>query len=126
MNTEQEFDLTAAVKAGARAMDEAIEIDRGASWLTLAKAAHDAMLPILRAQFVEEVAGVVNVELIAKICRDHVACTWVVPSTKVGPVWSCGIIHQPTTRDRHMAALVMTQIEADRVVPALARNWGTK
>lgn len=59
-----------------------------------------------------------DLELIAKIWRDHTDCTWKVENTEVGPMWSCGIIHQPTTRDRHMAALVMTQIEADRSLAA--------
>lgn len=67
-------------------------------------------------------AGALTVELIARIWRDHHDCTWV--STGIDVVWSCGIIHprpihmQPTTRDRHLAALVMTQIEADHTMAA--------
>lgn len=55
-------------------------------------------------------------EVIAGIWRDHSDCNWV--STGVNVVWSCGILHpgpihmQPTTRDRHVAALVMTQVLA--------------
>jgi len=61
-----------------------------------------------------------NRELIAAMWRAHVACTWL--SDGVNVRWSCGIIHpgpihtQPTTRDRHLAALVMTQVEADRAM----------
>lgn len=63
-----------------------------------------------------------NVEVIAHIWREHSNCTWV--STGVNVMWSCGIWHggpiymQPTTRDKHVAALVMTQIEADRAIGA--------
>ena len=59
-------------------------------------------------------------EVIAAMWREHAECTWL--SNGVNVVWSCGIIHpgpihmQPTTRDRHLAALVMTQVEADRVM----------
>lgn len=64
-----------------------------------------------------------NVELIAMMWREHAECNWVSDGTNVR--WSCGIIHpgpihtQPTTRDRHFAALLVTQIDAER---ALARR----
>jgi hypothetical protein len=64
-----------------------------------------------------------NRELIAAMWREHAQCNWL--SNGVNVVWSCGIIHpgpihmQPTTRDRHLAALVMTQVDADR---AMART----
>lgn len=73
-----------------------------------------------------------TVELIAKMWRDHAACNWVSDGTNVR--WSCGIIHglgghsvdglpihmQPTTRDRHLAALLRTQIDAERNLIAAA------
>lgn len=64
----------------------------------------------------------VDIDLIARLWRDHANCTWV--STGVNVMWSCGILHpgpihmQPTTRGRHLAALVMTQVEADRAIAA--------
>lgn len=54
--------MTEAVGAASRAMDEAIEIDRGVSWLTLAQAAINEALPILRAQFAQEVAVAIEAE----------------------------------------------------------------
>jgi hypothetical protein len=57
-------------------------------------------------------------EVIALIWREHSNCNWV--STGHHVQWSCGIIHpgpihmQPTTRDRHVAALVMTQGKAEQ------------
>jgi hypothetical protein len=65
-------------------------------------------------------ASTLTVELIAQMWRDHAACNWI--STGYDVIWSCGIIHrgpihmQPTTRDRHLAALVVTQIEAERIL----------
>lgn len=59
-----------------------------------------------------------NAEVIAHLWRVHANCTWF--STGYNIMWSCGILHpgpihmQPTARDRHFAALIMTQIEADR------------
>lgn len=59
-------------------------------------------------------------DLIAQMWRDHSGCNWV--SDGVNVRWSCGIIHpgalhmQPTTRGRHFAALLMTQVEAERVL----------
>lgn len=62
--------------------------------------------------------GPSNLELvIAGIWREHTDCTWV--SSGVNVMWSCGLWHpgpihmQPTTRDRHVAALVMTQVAVD-------------
>lgn len=61
-----------------------------------------------------------TLDLIAALWRRHIDCTWLSDGTNVR--WSCGIIHpgpiymQPTTRDRHLAALVMTQVEADRAM----------
>ena len=65
-------------------------------------------------------ASTLTIEVIAAMWRGHAACTWV--STGHDVVWSCGIIHprpihmQPTTRDRHFAALLKTQIDADIAV----------
>lgn len=62
----------------------------------------------------------VTIDLIALLWRTHCACNWL--SDGVNVRWSCGIIHpgpiymQPTTRDRHLAALVMTQVAADRAM----------
>lgn len=61
-----------------------------------------------------------TLDLIASLWREHAACNWLSDGTNVR--WSCGISHpgpihmQPTTRDRHLAALVMTQVEADRAM----------
>lgn len=58
-----------------------------------------------------------SAEVVALLWREHANCTWV--STGDYVRWSCGIIHpgpihmQPTTRDRHLAALVMTQVAVD-------------
>ena len=81
----------------------------------------DAIERILEARATPTPAPVdalLDTALIARIWRDHAACTWVVHDTTVGPVWSCGIVHQPTTRDRHVAELVMTQVVADRHIVA--------
>ena len=61
-----------------------------------------------------------SAEIVAHIWREHSNCNW--KSTGVNVMWSCGIWHegpihmQPTTRDKHVAALVMTQVEADREI----------
>jgi hypothetical protein len=64
--------------------------------------------------------GLLTAENVAYIWREHSNCNWASNGNDV--VWSCGIIHpgpihmHPTTRDRHVAALVMTQVEADREI----------
>lgn len=61
-----------------------------------------------------------TLDVVAALLRTHVTCNWLSDGTNVR--WSCGVIHpgpihlQPTTRDRHVAALVMTQVEADRAI----------
>lgn len=70
----------------------------------------------------------ITTDLIAKMWRDHHDCTWV--STGVNVMWSCGIWHpgpihmQPTTRDRHLAELVMTQVVADRILLTTTEGAG--
>jgi len=72
-------------------------------------------------------------DTIALIWRQHSNCNWV--STGYHVRWSCGINHpgsihmQPTTRDRHVAALVMTQVRANfapRPVPVVALDADTE
>lgn len=67
-----------------------------------------------------ETESTLTIEVIAAMWRDHTGCNWT--SDGVNVRWSCGIIHpgaihmQPTTRDRHFAALMVTQVEAERVI----------
>ena len=112
----------AEVEAAAQAVDFDLMIE--GRWLhdpvEMIAAIIAAVEPLIRERLAQEVEALepVGIEVIAKFWRDHHDCTWV--STGHDVVWSCGIIHprpihmQPTTRDRHLAALVSTQIEADR------------
>lgn len=74
----------------------------------------------MNGQPAETDAGLLTAEVVAHIWREHSNCNWV--SNGANVVWSCGIIHdgpihmQLTTRDAHVAALVMTQVEADREI----------